>query len=250
MVRNINLLLFSLFLVFFITLPPLFKDRFLSNAGRPWQLLPFGADSLSDFYKEHYAVIEKGPLFSLLADTTKPTIMVLVDGWGIPYKEDSLVANFSNFGDANTTFSIYERFKSITSLAESEEYGKNFTDGILLVNGDSANCSKKQQNYNKLFLEIRCFVNFSDKDIITKLNSLASIGEWKKIAWTSIETKEGDRAKLQGVLESLSYLITRHSDYQFIIQGTHLPTLGTPETRRKHLKPWVPAVIANAKTTL
>ncbi len=248
--KKINLLLFSLFLVFLIALPPLFKDRFLTNAERPWQLLPFGADSLSIFYKEHYTIIKEGPLFSLLADTAKPTIMILVDGWGVPYEEDSLAVDFSYFKASQKTLGIYKRFKNVTSITEREEYGKNFTDGILLVNGDSANCAKKQRNYNERFRETRCFIDFSDKEIITKLDSLVSLGEWKKIAWTSTETREGDRAKLQELLQSLSDLIAQHSDHQFIIQGTHRPTLGTPDTRRKHLAPWVPAIFANTKTIL
>lgn len=243
--RKINLLLFSLFLVFLIALPPLFKDRFLSNAERPWQLLPFAADSLSDFYKEHYTIIKEGPLFTLFADTAKPTIMVLVDGWGVPYEEDSLASDFSYFSNTKANFGIYERFKNITSLAEREEYGKDFTGGLLLVNGDSTNCSKKQQNYKELFREIRCFVGFGGKETTSKLDSLTSIGEWKKTAWTAFDAREGDREKLHLLLESLSKLTKKYPEVQFIIQGTHRPILGSPETRRKYLAPWVPTVFLN-----
>jgi hypothetical protein len=245
--KKINLLLFGLFLVFLVALPPLFKDRCLSNAERPWQLMPFGADSLSDFYKEHYPRLESKPLLSYLSDTTKKTVMVLVDGWGVPYDKVMLVSDFLQLSGSKTRFCLHDRFKNITSLAESDEYGTAFANGILLYGGDSLSCSKRKFGTEKRFLQTICFKNYSDTSIVGMVDSLLSDSTWHKIAWTTRQTREGDREILHQVLQGLSMVAKKHSDVQFIIQGTHRPTQGTPETRRKYLAPWVPAAFINCE---
>ena len=87
--RNINLLLFSLFLALLVSVPILHLDRGVSiRAGwsqGPWHLIPFGADSLSQHYKDHYQVLDEKPLASLLQDSSRPLVMILVDGWGVPF---------------------------------------------------------------------------------------------------------------------------------------------------------------------
>ncbi len=243
--RKINLLLFSLFLVFLIALPPLFKDRFLSNAQRPWQLLPFGADSLSDFYKEHYAVIEDSPLFARLADTAKPTIMVMVDGWGVPYDEQALSKDFGFFADNAAQYVLHKRIFGITSFAEKDELSKGFSDGLFIFGGDSSACEKKQKSLKRHFAQVKCCVNCGDARMISVLDSLIQGHAWSRIAWTTSQTSEGNRDSLDFCLRELAEIAKKHPDYQFIIQGTHRPILGTPETRRKYLGPWVPAVLVN-----
>lgn len=243
--RKINLLLFSLFLVFLIVLPPLFKDQFLSNAQRPWQLLPFGADSLSDFYKEHYAIIEDTPLLARLADTAKPTVMVMIDGWGVPYDERTLSKDFSFFANNATQYAIHKRMFGITTLAESEELSKGFSDGVFIFGGDSSACKKKHNSLKRYIAQIECCVKCGDAKMISILDSLVSEHTWNKIVWTSVQTREGNGDSLHLCLREFAGLAQKHPDYQFVIQGTHRPILGAPETRRKYLAPWVPAVLVN-----
>ena len=83
--RNINLALFLFFLASLVLLPILCVNRYLSHQDYPWQLVPFGADSLSQHYKDQYQIMGPEPLMIQLEDSTKSTVMVLVDGWGVPY---------------------------------------------------------------------------------------------------------------------------------------------------------------------
>ena len=245
--RKINLLLFSLLLVFLVTLPPLFKDRFLSNTQRPWQLLPFGADSLSDFYKNHYAVIEDSPLLAQLADTTNPTIMVMIDGWGVPYDEQTLSKDFRFFADNAAHYALHKRIFGITTFAENDELSKGFSDGLFIFGGDSSACEKKQKSLKRHFAQIECCINCGDAKMISVLDSLVLGHIWSRIALTTSQTSEGNKDSLHLCLRELAEIAKKHPDYQFIIQGTHRPILGSPETRRKYLGPWVPAVLVNSK---
>jgi hypothetical protein len=221
--RNINLLLFSLFLAFLVSIPILNLDNGRSAKGGwnrgPWYLLPFGADSLSQYYKDSYRVLDEKPLDSLLQDSTKPLVMILVDGWGVPYNEDILKDDFQIFNGKKALFAIHKRLFQTTSLAKSIEYGNRFKDGIILDCDDS--CA------------------------VAKLDSLLADRSWNRIAWTIRSTREGNRDKLHHLLKVLSEEAARHPDVQFIVQGTHRPILGSPETRRKYLAPWVPAVFIN-----
>ncbi len=221
--RNINLLLFSLFLALLISVPILHLDEGRSIRGGwsqgPWHLLPFGADSLSQHYKDRHQVLDEKPLASLLQDSTRPFVMILVDGWGVPYDESLLEADFQMLGEKNVSYAVHKRLFQTTSFAESIEYGSDFKDGIVITGDDSAGCAK--------------------------IDSLISEGSWNRIAWTARGTHEGDREKLHELLKVLSELAGRHPDVQFVIQGTHRPILGSPETRRMYLAPWVPAVFIN-----
>ena len=223
--RNINLLLFFLFLAFLVSIPILNLDNGRSaksgwNQG-PWHLLPFGADSLSQQYKDRYQMLDERPLDSLLQDSAKPLVMILVDGWGVPYDESLLEADFRMISGKKVAHAVHKRLFQTTSFAESIEYGKRFKEGIILACDDS--CA------------------------VAKLDSLLADKSWRKVAWTVRSTREGDRDKLHQLLKELSDLTTKHPDVQFVIQGTHRPILGTPETRRKYLAPWVPAVFVNCE---
>lgn len=164
-------------------------------------------------------MLDEKPLASLLQDSSRPLVMILVDGWGVPYDERLLEADFQMIGEKGVSYAIHKRSFQTTSYAESIEYGSSFKDGVVIDGEDSAGCAK--------------------------IDSLISEGSWNRIAWTARGPREGDRDKLHSLLKELSELASKHSDVQFIIQGTHRPILGTPETRRMYLAPWVPAVFIN-----
>ena len=221
--RNINLLLFSLFLALLVSVPILHLDEGRSIRGGwnqgPWHLLPFGADSLSQHYKDCYQVLDEKPLASLLQDSTKPLVLILVDGWGVPYDESLLEADFQVIGGKHVSYAVHKRPFQTTSFAESIEYDSSFKDGMILDGEDSTGCAK--------------------------IDSLILGGSGSRIAWTARGPREGDRDKLHNLLRDISALAAKHPDVQFVVQGTHRPILGSPETRRKYLAPWVPAVFIN-----
>lgn len=221
--RNINLLLFSMFLALLVLIPILHLDNGRPIRGGwnqgPWHLLPFGADSLSQHYKDRYQVLDEKPLASLLQDSTRPLVMILVDGWGVPYDESLLEADFRMIGGKSVSYAVHKRLFQTTSYAESVECGSDFKDGVVIDSNDSMGCAK--------------------------IDSLILEGSWNKIAWMARGTREGDRGKLHKLLRDISAVASRHPDVQFVVQGTHRPILGTPETRRKYLAPWVPVVFIN-----
>lgn len=246
--RNINLVLFSLFLSFLIALPILCVDRYLSHPDIPWQLVPFNADSLSQKYKELYPQLKANAIVSTIQDTTKPLVMVLVDGWGVPYDETMLEKDFAHFAGKKTAFAVHRRLLQHTSHAENVEYKQGFAEGIFLMNGDSMTCAKINKEQVSHFKQTICCENCDDTRSVAKLDSLISLAgdsTWNRIAWTAHGTQEGDRGELGRLLKGLGEITNKHPGVQFVIQGTHRPLLGTPETRRKYLAPWVPAVFIN-----
>ena len=246
--RNINLVLFSLFLAFLISLPILCVDRYTSHPDYPWQLVPFGADSLSQHYKERYVQLKPDAIIKSLQDTTKPVVMILVDGWGVPYDEKLLETDFAHFTGKNVSFALHKRLLQHTSHAETVEYKQWVAKGVFLGTGDSLACEKIEREQSALFKQVVCCENCDETRAVATLDSLVSLAAdstWN-IAWTVHETREGDRGKLQSLLKNLSGIAGQHPNIQFVVQGTHRPLLGTPETRRKYLAPWVPVVFINS----
>ncbi len=223
----------------------IFVDRYLPQSQHPWQLQPFGNDSLSSFYKDNYLVVGDTALMEFLQDSSRTTVNILVDGWGVPYDEELLVQDFKLFKDNSAKYAIHKRMFGFTAIVESGEFGKDFAEGVFLSNGDSSTCNKKQQNMKRYFSDFRCFEGFEDKQIVSVLDSLLADGSWSRVGWTTYGTREGDREKLHLLLDNLSQLAKRYPQVQFIVQGTHRPIFGAPEVKRKYLAPWVPAVFLN-----
>jgi hypothetical protein len=243
--KFLNLALFSAFILFMVSLPMIFVDRYLPQSQHPWQLQPFGNDSLSSFYKDNYLVVGDTALMEFLQDSSRTTVNILVDGWGVPYDEELLVQDFKLFKDNSAKYAIHKRMFGFTAIVESGEFGKDFAEGVFLSNGDSSTCNKKQQNMKRYFSDFRCFEGFEDKQIVSVLDSLLADGSWSRVGWTTYGTREGDREKLHLLLDNLSQLAKRYPQVQFIVQGTHRPIFGAPEVKRKYLAPWVPAVFLN-----
>lgn len=243
--RYINLTLFLTLVIFIISLPLVFVDRYLSSSDSPWQLKAFNEDSLSSFYKNHYHILEDSALSFYLQDTTKPIVMILIDGWGVPYNESLLEKDFSIFENNASVFAIHKRAFNVTRLAENEELKNFFSNGLFISSGDSLNCNKEEFSPNVFFREKYCFANLSDFKMIEILDSLLSEEMWGKVAWTIHQTQKGDSVILHSTLQKLSKAAKDYPNIQFIIQGTHRPTLGSPEIRRKYLASWVPAIFIN-----
>jgi hypothetical protein len=237
--------LFSAVVAFIVLLPIAFGDSYLPQSQSPWQLQPFNADSLSAFYKANYGVYEEPALHDYLDDTARTTMEVLVDGWGVPYDENLLVQDFANF-DGSARFAVHRRMFNYTAFAEGHELQRDSAEGLFIYGGDSLACAKKRSHPGASFAEVECCVGCGDSRMLAVLDSLLADCTWKRLAWTTRQTREGDRDSLGLVLRGLAEISKRRPDVQFIIQGTHRPILGTPETRRKYLSPWVPAVFVNA----
>ena len=70
-------------------------------------------------------------------------------------------------------------------------------------------------------------------------------GTAKRIALTTQDSRDGDRAKLHSTLRLIAEIARDYPNVQFIVQGTHRPTLGDPKIRRESFTHWVPAIVLN-----
>ena len=246
--RNINLILFSVVLAFLITIPFVSGKLFITNQSVPWQFSPFNSgDSLSVVYKERYLILDQQALIHRIEDKTRAIVSVMIDGWGVPYDEEMLAKDFSFFDGKRVQFALHKRFHGHTTHAKNVELRAGFEDGLYVMNEDSADCAQMEMQPPYGMKQVYCCSKCADNDIAAALDSVLSDTTWKRIAWTAHETYLGDRDKLHSLLRQLAEIASRHPEVQFIIQGTHRPILGTPETRRKYNAHWVPAVFLNTK---
>lgn len=246
--RNINLILFFATLAILIAIPFVSGKLFKINQNAPWQFSPFNSgDSLSVAYTERYRVMDAPALIRRMEDTTRTIVSVMIDGWGVPYDEEILAADFALFDAKTTQFTLHKRLAGHTSHAENVEMRTGFKDGLSVVSGDSSECSQFELLPRFGAKQTFCCLNCTDGDVAVSLDSLLADTTWKRMEWTVHETNLGDRDKLHSLLRQLSDVSAKHPEVQFIIQGTHRPILGTPETRRKYNARWVPAVFINCK---
>ena len=244
--RNINLILFAVTLVILIAIPFVSGKLFKINQDAPWQFSPFNSgDSLSVAYKERYRVLDQYALLRQIEDSTRTTVSVMVDGWGVPYDEEILAEDFALFDEKTTQFALHKRLLGHTAHAETVEMRTGFEGGLSVTSGDSAKCAQLEAQPRFGTKQMFCCLNCTDKEVAGSLDSLLADTTWKRMEWTAHETSLGDREKLHPLLHQLAEIAARHPEVQFIIQGTHRPILGTPETRRKYNAHWVPAVFIN-----
>ena len=246
--RNINLVLFGVVLALLITIP-FFSDKiFTTTSNTPWLFSPFNSDdSLSTIYKERYRVFDQYALIRQIEDTTRTTVSIMIDGWGVPYDEETLAKDFSLFEKKKALFALHKRLLGHTARAETTELRAGFENGRRVGITDSAECARMGENPTYGMKQVYCCLKCTDMNIANNLDSILSDTTWKRVAWTARETNLGDRDKLHNLLRQLAETVSRHPEVQFIIQGTHRPILGAPETRQKYNAHWVPAVFVNCK---
>lgn len=244
--RNVNLVLFCIVLAVLIAIPFLSGKIFTINQNAPWLFSPFNSgDSLSTVYKECYRVFDAPALIRQIEDSSRTTVSVMVDGWGVPYDENMLAEDFALFDAKTTQFALHKRLLGHTAHAETVEMRTGFEGGLSLASGDSVECTQLEAMPRFGAKQSFCCLNCTDKEVASSLDSLLADTTWKRMEWTARETNLGDRGQLHDLLRQLAEIAARHPDVQFIIQGTHRPILGTPETRRKYNAHWVPAVFIN-----
>jgi len=244
--RRLNLILFSVTLVLLVVLPIACGNKFLSLPGNPWHLSPFNSgDSLSEVYEDRYRMFDAYALIRHIEDTTQTTVSVMIDGWGVPYDENVLAEDFALFDKKITQYALHKRLLGHTAHAEAVEMRSGFEGGLFLRSGDSVECARIEEPFAYGMKQMYCCQKCTGNEVLSVLDSVLSDTVWKRIAWTDRETNLGDRTKLYDVLRRLAEIATHHPNTQFIIQGTHRPILGTPETRREYIAHWVPAVFIN-----
>ena len=255
--QKIGLVAFSVFVAFAVTFSYMTKSQFIKMPEKPWHMQPFiDADSLTAEYTGKYELLDSRKLIGRFADSTRVTVSILVDAWGVPFDEKLLAEDFAVFKDVPHREFLHHRLANRTRHAEFAELripgdSTRPHDGVYLFGGDSLEYGRNLY-IDSLGYGVRLFRQKSpDSVMAAKLDSVlaAVVGDTansvKNIAWTTQGSRDGDRAKLHATLRLVADVARRHPEARFIVQGTHRPILGDPKIRRESFAHWVPAVVIN-----
>ena len=252
--QKVSLYAFCAFVVLAIALSYLMGATLFTGQDKPWHMQPFvDADSLTAEYADNYRLIDKRNLFEKFADSSRLTVSILVDAWGVPFVPQLLREDLSAFDGLPHKEFLHYRLANRTRHAEFAELrivadSSASQNGIYLFGGDSLEYGRNlyvdSLGYvQKIFCQ-RCV----DSLMLGKLDSVLSLATDSlplRIALTTQDSRTGDRAKLHTTLYNIADVARKHPEVRFIVQGTHRPTLGDPKIRRESFAHWVPAVVLN-----
>ena len=247
--QRINLAVFFGMVAITACLPYVLKGNFFSAPlGKPWHLQPsIPEDSLGVTYKDHYKIANKKPLRTMLQDSLQPQVHILVDAWGVPVNESVLEGDLSFFADIPHQFLLHRRLANRTKHAEKVELRNHIESNLYLFGGDSLEYGRADYISELGFRQMLFCQSCNDSLMVTKIDSLLSTDSLTFIAWTTQSARTGEQDSLRNSLRQIAGLAKRHPQVAFVVQGTHRPILGSPETRNAHKAHWVPGVILNLK---
>ena len=253
--QKVSLYGFCAFVVLAVAISYLMGATLFVEQEKPWHMQPFtDADSLTVEYTGKYELLDKKSLLSRFADSSRVTVAILVDAWGVPFDEHLLAEDFSIFKDLPHKEFLHHRLANRTRHAEFAELriprdSTSSRDGIYLFGGDSLEYGRNLY-IDSLGYGVRLFCQkCPDSVMATMLDSVLAAVEVdsaslvKNIAWTTQDSRDGDRAKLHATLRLIAEVARKHPEVRFIVQGTHRPILGDPKIRRESFTHWVPVVI-------
>lgn len=241
--KNKNLLFFVLF-IFCLFCVSFFVSNRLDYERYPWHMMPWkNQDSLSTKYLQEYEIQSDTVAFDL-KENAERTVFIQVDAWGLPFDESLLEEELSVFKNAKTF--IHWRKQNQTKQVELLELNNRSKSGVYFFGGDSLEYGRKAYIPDLGFVQMVLCQNCSDEIMASKLDSALSVKNSVAVmAWTTQSSRVGVEADIRKSLKLIADLATKHSDVRFVVQGTHRPILGTPETRKKYYAHWVPVVVLN-----
>ena len=255
--QKMGVVAFSVFVAFAVMFSYLTMSQFIRLPEKPWHMQPaIDADSLTEEYVSKYELLDSRKLIGRFADSTRVTVSILVDAWGVPFDEKLLAEDFAIFKDVPHREFLHHRLANRTRHAEFAELripgdSTRPHDGVYLFGGDSLEYGRNLY-IDSLGYGVRLFCQKSpDSVMAARLDSVhaAVVGDTansvKNIAWITQGSRDGDRAKLHATLRLVADVARRHPEARFIVQGTHRPILGDPKIRRESFTHWVPAVVIN-----
>lgn len=244
--QKIGFGIFIVLVAFAVVFSYLISAQYIKPSYKPWHMQPrVDADSLTAEYADNYELLGKGQLFRRLADTSRLTVNILVDAWGVPFDTALLRKDFSAFKEVPHKEYLHYRLVNRTRHAEFAELRTGDTNSLYLFGGDSLEYGRNLY-IDSLGYSARVFCQkCSDSSMITSLDSALFFGTVKTLALTTQGSRDGDREKLRITLNLIAEVARKYPKVQFIVQGTHRPTLGDPKIRRESFTNWVPAVVIN-----
>lgn len=255
--QKVNVYIFSFLVLFAVVFSYLINSQVIKRSEKPWHLQPsINADSLTAEYADVFELQDRGNLYMRFMDSLRINVAVLVDAWGVPFEPQLLHEDFAVFSGLPHSVFLHRRLANRTRHAEFAEL-RIIADsvipnnGVYLFGGDSLEYGRNlyidSLGYSQKFFCQKC----ADSVMATKLDSLlvALVGDSaslvKHIAWTTQDSRDGDRTKLHATLRHIANIARKHPETRFIVQGTHRPTLGDPKIRRESFAHWVPALVIN-----
>ena len=244
--QRINLLAFFFFCLTVISFAYFVGSDFLRKQEKPWHMQTnVHEDSLSSTYLATYRILDRYPVEQQICSKEINKVLILVDAWGVPFDESRLGKEFNIFARLPHQFAIHKRLGNRTKHAEHVELRKDSSEAIFIFGGDSLEYGRKEYiptlGYREQFYCQQC----PDSVMIGFLDSLLSESQFNTIAWTTQDSRLGEENKLISLLQKIAELAKKYSSVQFVIQGTHRPTLGAPEKRQENYSHWVPVVVVN-----
>lgn len=254
--RKVNLILFGLFIAVLLVLPWFPISEIVSNEDFHWLLRPFAhEDSLCEGYKNKYKIDKDARPFQKTQQNFGRKTLILVDAWGVPLESSTLEEDFSFFEKLPHEFVIRKRLANRNVQAEFDELRNDFSNALFLFGGDSLEYGRKKYIPELGFNEVLFCQMCGDSVMLEKLDSAITESEKllldssavssRMFAWTTQTSRDGNRENLHKTLAGIAELARKHPKMQFVIQGTHRPILGSPETRRMYHAHWVPVVLIN-----
>ena len=250
--QKIGFVAFVVFVAFAVMFSYLAKSQLIKMPEKPWHMQPFtDADSLTVEYTGKYELLDRRALLPQFADSTRTTVAILVDAWGVPFDEKLLAEDFAIFKDLPHKEFLHHRLANRTRHAEFAELRHAEFGGVYLFGGDTLEYGRNLYIDTLRYTQKVFCQKCSDSVMLGKLDSLLALDslfapeEAKVIALTSQNSRDGDRTKLHATLRSIADVARKHSRVRFIIQGTHRPILGDPKIRRESFTHWVPAMVIN-----
>lgn len=253
--QRISLLAFAVFVVLAVALSYMMGATLFADQDKPWHMQPFtDADSLTVEYTGKYELLDRRALLPKFIDSSRATVTILVDAWGVPFDEILLAADFAIFKDLPHREFLHHRLANRTRHAEFAEFripgdSTRPHDGVYLFGGDSLEYGRNLY-IDSLGYGVRLFcqkcpdsVMAATLDSVLAAVAVDTTSLVKNIAWTTQNSRDGDRAKLHTTLRLIADVARKHPEARFIVQGTHRPILGDPKIRRESFAHWVPAVI-------
>ena len=232
---------FSTFVVFAIVFSYLIGAQYIKTGDKPWHMQPFvDADSLTAEYVDDYELLDKGQLFRKVVDTSRVTVNILVDAWGVPFDSSLLKKDFAVFKNVPHKEYLHYRLVNRTRHAEFAELRLNDSNGVFLFGGDSLEYGRNLYIDSLGYAEHLFCQKCPDSTVFAFLNMVLREGTSKRIALTTQDSRDGDRLKLHSTLRLIAEIAHDYPKVLFIVQGTHRPTLGDPKSVVKVLRTGFP----------
>ena len=244
--QKMSMIVFSVLFAFAVAFSYLINSQVIERPLKPWHMQPsIDADSLTDEYACKYELLDKKSLLGRFADTSRVTVAILIDAWGVPFYKDLLADDFAIFREQTHKEFLHRRLANRTRHAEFAELRTNDTNAVYLFGGDSLEYGRNLY-IDSLGYGTRVFCQkCSDSVMLAAVDSVLYVGKARTIALTTQNSRAGERAKLHATLRLVAEVAKKYPKVQFIVQGTHRPTLGDPKIRRESFAHWVPAVVLN-----